>query len=318
MMGTGPFAVPTFRALCQSPHDVCLLVTRPPVVSRGRTAPPAPMRVAGEEIGIEIFDPVDINDSRSIERLKEFDADLLVVCDYGQILSDETLESARLGGINLHGSLLPRYRGAAPVQWSVYNGDSVTGVSVIHMTARLDGGPVIGVVSEEIGENDTAETLEKRLSELGVPAVLESIAKLEQWDGESKLGIQQDPAEATKAPRLKKAMGAIDWGRSAVEIRNQIRAFQPWPGCFTSFERSPGKEQRAIIAWVEVVPNADAKVGSVPGTTISVAKDHLWIQTGDGVLSVTQIQPVGKRVLAIDEFLRGYPISEGLQWTTPG
>lgn len=311
MMGTGPFAVPTFRMLVSSPHDVCLLVTRPPVVSRGRPAPPSPMRLAGEELGVEIYDPPNVNDDSVIAHLQQYEADLLVVCDYGQILSSDALAVGKLGGINLHGSLLPKYRGAAPVQWCVYNGDEVSGISVIHMTPRLDGGPVIAVKSLPVEPDDTSETLETKLSEAGVESVTEAIAKLETWDGHSIIGEVQDPTLATKAPRLQKGMGDVDWSRPATEIRNQIRAFQPWPGSFSQMERTNGKLQKVILDWVEVVPeertdSLDGFAEFEHGQICLCNKEELWVKTGAGAISITRIQPVGKRVMAIDEFIRGY------------
>lgn len=317
MMGTGPFAVPTFQALHESKdHDVCLLVTRPPVVSRGRPAPASPMRLAGESMGIPIFDPPDINDAAAVERLHQCQADLLVVCDYGQILSTSALEATPLGGINLHGSLLPRYRGAAPVQWSVYHGDQTTGVSVIHMTPRLDGGPVLCRRTVSIAQDDTSETLEVHLSAIGVDAVFDALNQLTDWDRESDLGERQDPAAVTKAPRLKKAMGDIDWTRSAVAIRNQVRAFKPWPASFTQMERGNGKWQKVIVDWVEVVEDEPDTNEAEPGQVVEVGREHLWIQTGQGRLSIIRIQPVGKRVMEVSEFLRGYQPAIGTRFAS--
>lgn len=320
MMGTGPFAVPTFRMLLQAGLDLPLLVTRPVVAGRGKTPPPSPMRVLGEASGIPIFDPPDINAASAIEKLQAYHADLLVVCDYGQILSPATLAVSRWGGINLHGSLLPKYRGAAPVQWSVFHGDAQTGVSVIHMTPRLDGGPIVAVRKTWIDDQETAEQLEHRLSEMGVEAVTAALQRLQSWDGVSPLGQAQDPSQVSKAPRLTKQMGAIDWNRPASAIHNQIRAFQPWPGCFSNLIRPSIAPLRLIINQAQVFTDAAidsaeisaARLEALPPGHIAVGgKNLLIVKTGQGGLSLLQVQPAGKRNLTIDEFLRGYPLPDG-------
>jgi methionyl-tRNA formyltransferase len=189
MMGTGPFAVPTFRALVASPHDVAALVTRP---ARGKTRssgpPDNPMRAAADELGIVVYEPENVNQTESVELLQSLQADLLVVCDYGQILRPSALATAARGGINLHGSLLPRHRGAAPVQWALICGDEETGVTVIHMTPQLDAGPCLVQVRTPIRADEDAQALEARLAEMGVDAVRDALDLLADWDGTSPLG----------------------------------------------------------------------------------------------------------------------------------
>jgi methionyl-tRNA formyltransferase len=316
MLGTGPFAVPSFEALLADGHAIPVVVTRPTVVNKGVAAPPSPMRVAAESHGIPVFDPASINDPATIDVLRDWGADLMVVCDYGQILSVEALRVTRLGGINLHGSLLPKYRGAAPVQWCVYHGDSISGVTVIHLTPRLDGGPILAQRTLEILPTETAGQLEERLAALGVPAVRQALDLLRQWDGKSPLGQPQDPALVSRAPRIHKAQGQIDWHRSAVAISHQIRAFQPWPGSFSHWQRSPQQSLRLIVAQVQVIdpqlePLAKTLVTETPGQVIRSDKNSLWVQTGDGIIGLTQIQPAGKRVLEVAEFQRGYAVPLG-------
>ena len=309
VMGTGPFAVPTFRWLLDSPHEVIGLVTRPTRPAKGRHQPPPnPMRSVAEEQGLEVVDPESINAPESLELLREFDADLFVVCDYGQILSREALSLAKLGGINLHGSLLPKYRGAAPINWAILAGESELGVTVIHMTARLDAGPSLAKRSFVLGDDDTAVEAEAKLSEIGVEAVAESIELLASWDGESPIGEVQDPAQATRAPRLSKQDGLIDWSHSAESIRNRLRALQPWPGVYTNWH---GKKQplRLILSWVSVVDGRSSD--EEPGTVVRSEKDQLWVATGDGVISIERIQPAGKKAMEIEEFLRGHSIPVG-------
>ena len=225
LFGTGPFAVPTYESLIAN-HEVVALVTRP-IADGGKRRKTAenPTRDLGESHELQILDPPSCNDDAFIETLKALEAELFVVCDYGQIMSRDCLSAARLGGINLHGSLLPKYRGAAPIQWCVFNGDIVTGVTVIHMTPRLDGGPCIVKESLDILPDETAEELEPRLSQLGPAAVEKAISMLSDWDGESVLGELQQPDQVTKAPRLKKSDGLIDFSRTAEQIHNRSGHF---------------------------------------------------------------------------------------------
>ncbi|MCA9268304.1 MAG: methionyl-tRNA formyltransferase, partial [Planctomycetales bacterium] len=238
MMGTGPFAVPTFRWLLESKHDVPALVTRPPRAARGKAAEAAgPMQEIAERHGLPVLMPESVNTPAAQDAIRALGADLFVVCDYGQILSPESLALAPLGGINLHGSLLPKYRGAAPVHWAVMHGDAETGVSVIHMTPRLDGGPLIAVRRTPIRADETTPELEARLAEIGVDAVAEAIELLAAAPIGTAIGEPQDAALATKAPRLAKADGAVDWTHSAAQIRNQVRGLKPWLGTYTHWLR---------------------------------------------------------------------------------
>jgi len=309
LFGTGPFAVPTYRSLIND-HDVLAMVTRPIEDSGKRRKTAAnPTRDLGEETGLKILDPKSCNEASFVDQLKSFEADLFVVCDYGQILSRDCLAAAKLGGINLHGSLLPAYRGAAPIQWCVYNGDTVTGVTVIHMTAKLDGGPCIVTSKLDIEPEETAGELEPRLSELGPGAVAEAIQLLESWDGESVLGQLQNRQDVTKAPRLKKSDGQIAFTRTAAEIFNQVRAFEPWPRSFSHWTPENKSQLRLIFARVSVVTAAESALESIGETavgTVAFCDDtRLWIQTADGLLSVVEIQPAGKKQMPIADFLRG-------------
>lgn len=315
LFGTGPFAVPTYESLIDQ-HEVVAMVTRP-IDDSGKRRKTAenPTRDLGEAKGLEILDPQSCNEPEFVEQLKSMNADLFVVCDYGQILSRDCLAAARFGGINLHGSLLPKYRGAAPIQWCVYNGDTITGVTVIHMTAKLDGGPCIVKSQLEIGASETAEELEPRLSALGPKAVREAITMLESWDGESLLGDLQSREEVTKAPRLKKSDGEIDFDRSAKQIFDQVRAFVPWPRSYTNWTPENKGPLRLIVGQTSVVQESDlAEVELAELTVADVAagavalcdSKRLWIQTSDGLISIVEIQPSGKRQMPIADFLRGH------------
>jgi methionyl-tRNA formyltransferase len=302
MLGTGPFAVPTLRALAASSHEVLLAVSRPP---KGRKPLPAPVQVAAEELGIPRWLPETVNSDEARAKLGELAADLLVVCDYGEILKSETLAVTRLGGINLHGSLLPKYRGAAPVQWAVLNGDAETGSTVIQMTPGLDAGPSIGVDRVAIDPDETAGELEARLSERGAHLVLDVVDKLAVGTAEP---IAQDKSQATKAPRLTKEQGEVAWSRTAQEIKNQVRALHPWPRAYTNWQRTDGEPLRLILDRVQLAEGGSGS--AAPGTVVSVDQ-KLIIATGAGCLSLEQIQPAGKRVMSAADFLRGYPLKVG-------
>jgi methionyl-tRNA formyltransferase len=310
MLGTGPFAVPTLAWLLDSSHDVPALITRPTPNPRGREkAPPNPMRDLAESRGLAVHAPESINSTEAHQLIRSIAPELLMVCDYGQILSPETLSLTLLGGINLHGSLLPKYRGAAPVHWAILNGETETGVTVIHMTSRLDGGPILAVRCTPIRSDETMVELEQRLAAIGVEAVREAIEKLAAWDRTSLIGTLQDKSQATKAPRLKKPDGVVDWSRSALDIFNQVRALKPWPTSYSQWLRPNGEPLRLILDGVSVV-DPDRRAGQ-PGEIVLRDESRLHVAAGSGVLSVDRVQPAGKRVLEIAEFLRGYPLRVG-------
>jgi methionyl-tRNA formyltransferase len=301
MLGTGPFAVPSLRALASSRHDVLSVVTRPP---RGRRAEAPPMQIAANELGIEVWQPETINAEVASASLRGLAADLLVVCDYGEILKPHVLAAARLGGINLHGSLLPKYRGAAPVQWAVLNGDAETGNTVIQMTPGLDAGPCLGVDRVAIDPDETAGELEARLSERGAEMVLRVIDELETGSAKPQA---QNKAAASKAPRLEKDDGLVDWSKSARAIKNQVRALDPWPRAFTHWGRG-GESLRLILHRVNAVVSPEP--GAAPGTVVE-AGVRLVIAAGAGAVQVLEIQPSGKRLMSAAEFQRGYQMKPG-------
>lgn len=313
MLGTGPFAVPTFQWLLDA-HEVPALVTRPTPPAKGREkASLNPMRDVALARGLPILEPASINTPDAIAAVAELRPELLMVCDYGQILSREALGIAPLGGINLHASLLPKYRGAAPIHWAILNGDQQTGVSVIHMTPRLDGGPILATRTVDIGPNETMPELEQRLARLGVDAVRESIERLAGWDRTSPLGVRQDASQVSKAPRLAKKDGAVDWTKPAQAIFNQVRALKPWPGTYCQWQRPAGEPLRLILEQVSLVgADADASQPSAPPGEIALSDGRrLIVATGDGFLSLDVVQPAGKRAMPVEEFLRGYPVKTG-------
>ena len=306
MMGTGPFAVPTFRALFGTPHAVVGLVTQPVRSSRAANRHPAsPMRDVALEHATPVLDPESVNTDAARDELRRLRPDLFVVADYGQILSAETLSVARLGGVNLHGSLLPKYRGAAPIHWALYHGEAETGVTVIHMTPRVDAGPLLAQRRTAILSDETAVELERRLAELGAPLLCQAIEDVAAGRIEP---LAQDAALASPARRLRKTDGAIDWSRSALAIKNQIRALEPWPRTYTFWQRPGGSPLRLILGRASVPSDG---LAAEPGNIVQVSDDALTIATGSGTLALHEVQPAGKRMLPAGEFLRGYPLSPG-------
>ncbi len=306
MMGTGPFAAPTFAALFHTSHEMAALVTQPQRPSSGKKRPPeSPLRPIAREHDVPVFDPVSVNTPEARERLATWKPDLFVVADYGQILSGETLACARLGGVNLHGSLLPKYRGAAPINWAIYHGERETGVTVIHMTPRVDAGPALSQARLEIGPDEDAVELEERLATLGASLVVETIDSLERGEVRE---VPQDVTQATRAPRLKKRDGQVDWRRTAQQLRDQVRALEPWPKTWTHWHRPAGRPLRVLLGSVEVRP---AGGNGQPGEVIAATGDALVIATGEGELVIGSVQPEGKRLLSAAEFLRGYPVQPG-------
>ena len=317
VMGTGPFAVPMFEALCDSPHELVAVVTRPDHAPPGRRPPPNPMRAAATAAGLPILDPERVNDPESVAALAALQPDLFVVCDYGHLLSRDLLAVPPLGGINLHGSLLPRHRGAAPVQWAILAGDADTGVSVIHMTPALDAGNVIVSAATPIGPRETSAELERRLAELGRAAVLEAIAKLQAATAAgSPAGVPQDATLATRAPRITKADGIVNWEQDAARIERLRRALEPWPRATTFFERGDGVRQRIVLEEIAVADAAaageDRGAGTAPGTVLVAGGERLVVGCGGGTaVEILRLVPEGRRSMSAAEFLRGSPLRVG-------
>ncbi len=308
-MGTGPFAVPSFEALRQSEHEIVAVVTKPePPVKSRKGPPPAPVRTWAQQHGLEILDPPSINDAQAVETLNALSADLLVVCDYGQILKPDALATGRLGGINLHGSLLPAYRGAAPVQRALLNGDAETGVCVIHMTPKLDGGPILASISTAITDQETSGELEQRLSLMGVPLVLQSVKTLSRWDGDASIGVPQDNALATRAPRLDKKQAEIDWTKTAREIDVLVRGMQPWPIAFCQVKVRENKPP-VRLAILRVSKVDEDSTGLEPGQTLG--GKELVVAVGDGAVKIESLRPAGKNEMTGEEFQRGYQLPRG-------
>lgn len=271
-----------------SQHDVVALVTMP---LRSSVMPP--MRIAAEKYGVPIFDPPDINSPEGIELLKKLDADLFFVCDYGKILSVEVLALAKHGGINLHGSLLPKYRGAAPVNWAIFNGDARTGVSLIHMIARVDAGPIISQSPPiPIRPKDTAIDVENRLAEVGSWLVARVIKQIEENDVHL---VPQLLHLVSFAPKLKKESGLIPWGRTANQIIDHFRAMQPWPRSFTFWKR---KNMRLLLGPFEREHTQRASLNRSPDRKRRLQENYDFEQACELLIHITNIQDIADEMIS--------------------
>ncbi len=308
MLGTGDFALPAFEQLIDSGHNVVALLTQPER-PQGRKQQLIPSRIkqCAQTRGIAVDQPENVNAPESLERVRALAPDLLVTTAYGQILSPELLSIPRLGGINLHGSILPAYRGAAPVARAIQHGETTTGVTVIQMTPRIDAGGIIAVARTAIGPDETAGELEERLATLGAPLVVAAVTTLTQ--GPVPVS-PQDRAKVTKAPKLRKEDGLIDWSRSAQAVHDLVRAMQPWPTAYTSWRpahRSADNEPlRVIVHRTSIVDGRGA-----PGEIIEASGERLKVAAGDGAVLIKLLQLPGKTASSAAEFLRGHRIESG-------
>jgi methionyl-tRNA formyltransferase len=308
MLGTGNFALPAFELLCETRHDVVALVTQPER-PQGRKQELVPTRIKEAAVarGIEIFQPDDVNAPESLERIRAWQPDLLVTAAYGQILSGELLAIPALGGINLHGSILPAYRGAAPVARAIERGEQETGVTVIRMTPRVDAGGMIAVARTPIEPDETAGTLEARLAKLGAPLLIEAIAAVAA--GRATV-LPQDSRKVTRAPKLRKEDGRIDWSKSNLRVHNLVRAMQPWPAAYTFWHsKDTGKAPLRII----VHKTASGESEGPPGEVLEADADRLIVAAGKGAVQITAVQIAGKKPMPVREFLRGHRIRLGDQ-----
>lgn len=318
-MGTGEFALPTFLSLYGLPHQVVGLFTQPDRKGRGHHHHLHPMKEAALEHGTPVFQPQNVNTPEALADLRSLKPDVCLVAAYGQILSKDLLQIPLLGAYNLHASLLPKYRGAAPVHYAILNGETETGVTIFRIEPKLDAGPIVGRTRLPIGEKETCGELESRLAESAVPLTERMLSEL----AEDRLPAEtQDSGQATKAPRLKKQEGEIDWNRSAREIGWHVRAMQPWPSPYTFFHQPGQKPVRIILTDVEPVAGEDLPkedpahhyvplAASPPGTVVYADRHRLVMQTGDGLLEILKLRPEGKRDMPAEGFLQGHSVRPG-------
>ena len=307
MLGTGEFALPSFQALADSHYTVVGLVTQPDRFdARGRVHANV-MKEFAIARGIPVLQPTNINTEESLAPLRALNADLFMVAAYGQILSADVIGVPPQGCYNLHASLLPKYRGAAPIQYAVWKGETETGVSIFKIEPRLDAGPILATVKTPIGPRETAGELEIRMADLVAPVTLQFLDDLERGP---LTGTLQDQSLVTKAPKLKKEFGAIDWSQTGQQIDCQVRAMQPWPMPYAFLKIEGRPPLRVLILEVTPDPYPDTS-DHAPGTVVHNDGKSLRVKCADGSLPIERLQPVGKRPMAIAEFLRGYPAIVG-------
>ncbi len=300
-MGTPDFAVPSLSALHQSSHRIARVITQPDrPKGRGRRIAESPVKQKALQFGYDIAQPVSSRGDDFFDCCINTAPDLLVVVAYGNILPEPVIAHPPLGAINVHASLLPRYRGAAPIQWPIINGDRETGVTTMRLDAGMDTGDILLTARTTIRPDDTAATLHDRLADMGAELLIRTLDRLAAKDIDP---ISQDDSKATYAPLLKKKDGEIDWHQSAVIIERLVRGLTPWPGTYTSLE-----DLRLKILRVAVIDSAS---DAPPGTVIKGFADELRVATGEGVLSILELQGASGKRLSIADYLRGHPISPG-------
>ncbi len=303
-MGTPDFSVPALRALIEGPHQVVGVVTQPDRPSgRGKKLTPPPVKSLALEHGIEVYQPEKLrrNDD-AFAHILAWKPDVCVVAAYGHILPQRFLDIARLGCINIHASLLPKYRGASPINAAIIHGETESGVTLMQMEAGLDTGPMLAIVKSQIGELETAQELHDRLSELGATKLNELLTKLDEG---TVTPVAQDDSLMTYAPLMKKEDGKIDWSKSAVDVANLIRGVNPWPGAYADILRADGRQERVKFHLARAV-EGKGKPGAVLEST-----GRLVIGCADGVLEVLRIQPPNGRAMDVRDFLNGNRLEAG-------
>jgi len=300
--GTPHFAVPTLRRLLDSTHSVAGVITQPDRPrGRGQKITHAPVKALALERGIPVYQPDRLKPAEVADTLRGWGADLGVVAAYGRIIPEHLLTIPRLGMINVHASLLPKYRGAAPVHRAVINGDSQTGVTIMRVVKELDAGSMFAQVTRPIGPDETSDVVESALADMGAELLLTIVEQLASGNAREE---PQDETQATYASRLTKEEGLIDWTRSASDIHNRVRGLYPWPHAYTFF-----KGTRLIILRSEV---ADAGASATsPGTILRATSEAIHVATGDGELAILEVQPEGRRAMRAHDFLLGHRLATG-------
>lgn len=302
-MGTPEFAVPSLDILVKNGMDVVMVVTQPDKPKgRGYKVSYPPVKEYALKNNIPVMQPEKIGSSESVEQLKKLNPDLFVTCAFGQFLTQEVLDIPRYGTVNVHGSLLPKYRGAAPIQWAIINGEEKTGVTTMLTALKLDAGDIL--MSREIPVDDdmTAGQLHDKMSVLGAELLLETIHALEQ---NTITPVPQNEAEATYAPRIVRETGKINWEASAVSVHNLVRGTDPWPGAYSYLGG------RRIRIWKTKIRDKELISGKKPGTIIDVKRNFISVQTGKGVVDVFEIQYDGGKRMTVEQYLCGHEIKPG-------
>jgi methionyl-tRNA formyltransferase len=300
-LGTPAFAVPTLERIVEAGHLVLEVVTQPDRPrGRGRELASSPVKDAALRLGLPVYQPERVRRPEAVEHLRALGADAMVIVGYGQIIPQNIIDLAPKGIINVHASLLPKYRGAGPIQWAIVNGETRTGVTTMRIDAGLDTGDMLLKGETEIGPDETAIELGKRLAKMGAELLVETLAKLH-----SIIPEKQNPAQATHAPILKKEDGVIDWNQPAQAIHNRVRGLQPWPGAYTSFR---GQTVNISGAGLPACAQALHEPSIQPGSIRSVKP--LLVACSDGFLELHEVQIEGRKRISAADFANGQRLSE--------
>jgi methionyl-tRNA formyltransferase len=291
-MGTPEFAVPSLEALVLAGHHVTAVFTQPDrPKGRGQSNAASPVKIAAERLGLPVYQPERVRRPEVVEEIRSLEPEVMVVVGYGQIIPQTILDIPPHGIINVHASLLPKYRGAAPIQWAIARGETRTGVTTMRIDAGLDTGDMLLKAETAIGEDETAVELSVRLAAMGAALLQRTLAGVSTIKPE-----KQDDSQATLAPILKKEDGRIDWTRRAQEIANRVRGFQPWPGCYTLWR---GKR---LAIWRARAVAGSGCVGEIRGSRVGC---------GEGALELIEVQPEGKKRMTAEAFLNGHQVKDG-------
>lgn len=298
-MGTPDFAVPSLEALVAAGHQVVGVFSQPDKPkNRGMKLLPTPVKVCAQAHDIPVFQPTKLRDGTALETIRQLAPDLIVVAAYGRILPQEILDAPPLGCINVHSSLLPKYRGSAPIHWAILNGDQETGVTIMHMALALDAGDIIAQKTTPIDPDETVETLHDRLAQLGAELLVETVARIA--DG-TATRTPQEESQVTLAPMLSRALSPMDWTRPARALHDQVRGLIPWPAAVTELNGT-----RCKIFATTVLQET---TGKAPGSILAADKKGLKVACGEGtVLQIDQLQADGGKRMAAADYLRGHPI----------
>ncbi|MBR5789332.1 MAG: methionyl-tRNA formyltransferase [Lachnospiraceae bacterium] len=301
-MGTPDFAAGALQKLVESRHEIELVVTKPDCYRGKNKSPYSEVKEVALEHNLPVYQPEKIKDAEAISKLYEYKPDVIVVIAYGQMLSKDILTLPKYGCVNVHASLLPKYRGAAPIQWAVLNGDDITGVTTMRMDEGMDTGDIIMQSEVKLMPKETTGTLFDRLMYEGADLLLKTLDELEAG---TATFIKQDESKATKTKMIRKEMGVIDFTRPAKELTWFIRGMTPWPSAYTSYN-----DKKLKLFDVEYIDSLD-DIEAVPGRIAKVTKDSFYVGTGSGFLKVLSLQLEGKRLMDTGEFLRGNKLEEG-------
>ncbi|HHT9145025.1 MAG: methionyl-tRNA formyltransferase [Candidatus Brocadiaceae bacterium] len=304
-MGTPEFAVPSLRSLATSTHKLIAAVTQPDrPKGRSKVPCPSPVKEAARELGLEIMQPVNINEAAFVKQLQLLSPDCIVVVAFGQFLSIPIINLPGYRCVNIHASLLPKLRGAAPINWAIIRGERITGVTSVVMTAKMDAGDIIAQKTTPIFPGENVRELEERLASMGATLLIDTLKSIETGNATY---TKQDEKEVTFAPKLKKENGLIPWSQETQKIHNLIRGVTPSPGAYTYYcTKDTEEKKRLIILKTQIHETSKTKTSLNPGTVVEIAPCGIHVATLDGFLCITRLQPEGKRAMDAQGYTRGY------------